>query len=493
MMIKNFTILASSLFALALLVNPSGSRSQTLPGGKNQDASSHDRNRLERFEKQVDDLRALLKIPGMSAVIIKDHKVLWAKGFGFADLENRIPATPDTLFHLASVTKTFAATLIMQLVEQRKLSLDEPMSHYSTDFKDDSVKIKHIISHTSAGTPGERFRYDGNRYDYLTAVIEKKTGKRFGEVVVETFFDPLGMSNSVPYHHIVVEADKWTASLGKEHLDRYKKSLERLAQPYTYYGKGEIIHTDYPYPDFIGAAAGLLSSVQDMAKYDIAIDQHAFIKKETQEQAWTPFVSNSGKRLPYGLGWFVMKHHGTRLIWHTGDWGNGFSAFYLKVPEKKLSLIMLANSEALVEHQYAIGEVMVDDAVRNVFVCSFLGVWELAYGCEKNSRTAMGKFIEQRRASGRDAIRVDPRILETYVGKYQFETLGNRIYTFTREGDRLYFSTTEGSRNELLADTETTFFLKDRPYRFIFTKSEGQAAQLKIVQGDSTYPSKRIK
>jgi len=490
--INNFKILAKSLFALALLVNPSESLSQTRTGRKTHDPSSRNKQRLERFEKQVDDLRALLKIPGMSAVIIKDQKVLWAKGFGFADLENRIPATPDTLFHLASVTKTFAATLIMQLVEQRKLSLDEPMSHYSTDFKDDSVKIKHIISHTSAGTPGERFQYDGNRYDYLTAVIEKKTGKRFGEVVVETFFDPLGMSNSVPYHHIVVDADKWTASLGKKHLDRYKKSLETLAQPYTYYGKGEIIHTTYPYPDFIGAAAGLLSSVRDMAKYDIAIDQHAFIKKETQEQAWTPFVSNSGKRLPYGLGWFVMKYHGTRLIWHTGDWGNGFSAFYLKVPEKNLSLIMLANSEVLVEHQYAIGEVMVDDAVRNVFVCSFLGAWDLAYGCEKNSRTAMAKFIEQRRASGKVAIHVSPKVLESYVGKYQFETLNNRIFIVTREGDKLFVEEPGSPRFQVLAESETKFFLKDRTWMLVFTKREGQAAELSIVEGNATFSSKRI-
>jgi CubicO group peptidase (beta-lactamase class C family) len=103
-MIKNFKILAKSLFALALLVNPSGSLSQTRTGRETQDPSSQNKQRLERFEKQVDDLRALLKIPGMSAVIIKDQKVLWAKGFGFADLENRIPATPDTLLHLASVT-----------------------------------------------------------------------------------------------------------------------------------------------------------------------------------------------------------------------------------------------------------------------------------------------------------------------------------------------------------------------------------------------------
>jgi CubicO group peptidase (beta-lactamase class C family) len=222
-MIKNSTILAKSVLALAVLGNAGGSLAQTQAGRNTHDISTQnthdistgDKKRVERFESQVDDFRERLKIPGMSAVIIKDQKILWAKGFGFADLEKRIPATPDTLFHLASVTKTFAAILIMQLVEQGKLNLDEPMSHYSTDFKDDSVKIKHLLSHTSSGTPGERFRYDGNRYDYLTAVNEKKTGKRFGELVVTTFFDPLGMSNSVPYHHIVVDADKWTAELGR--------------------------------------------------------------------------------------------------------------------------------------------------------------------------------------------------------------------------------------------------------------------------------------
>src|SRR5262249_2809619 len=95
----------------------------------NHDTSSQDKKRLERFEKQVDDFRKLLRIPGMSAVIIKNQKVLWAKGFGFADVEGRAPATPETVYHIASFTKTFAATLIMQLVEQGKLDLDEPVSH----------------------------------------------------------------------------------------------------------------------------------------------------------------------------------------------------------------------------------------------------------------------------------------------------------------------------------------------------------------------------
>jgi len=489
---RNFTILAKGLFALALLSNASESLAQTQSGRSTHDISAQDQKRLERFEKQVDDFRARLKIPGLSAVVLKDQKVVWIRGFGFADLENKTPTTPDTLFHLASVTKTFASTLIMQIVEQGRLSLDEPMSHYSTDFKDDSVKIKHLLSHTSNGTPGERFQYDGNRYDYLTAVIEKKAGKRFAEVVVETFFDPLGMSSSVPYHHIVVDEGKWTASMGKDHLDRYKKSLEGLAQPYTYYGNGEIIHDTYPDPDSIGAAAGLLSTVRDMALYDIAIDEHRFIKKETQEQAWTPFVSNSGGRLPYGLGWFVMDYHGTKLVWHTGDWGGGFSAFYFKVPEKNLSLIMLANSEVLVEHQYSIGEVMVDDAVRNVFVCGFLGAWDLAYGCEKDSQAAMSKFFEQRRGSAKVAIHVSPKVLESYVGKYQFETLNNRIFTVTCDGDRLFVEEAGRSTFQVFAESETKFFVKARTWMLVFTKREGQAAELSIVEGKSTFPSKRI-
>jgi CubicO group peptidase (beta-lactamase class C family) len=297
----------------------------------------------------------------------------------------------------------------------------------SSEFKDESVKVKHLLSHTSEGTPGERYQYSGNRYDYLTAVIEKKTGRPFRQVMVETFLDPLAMESSVPGHNIVDEADKWGALLGKQNLDRYAKNLSRLAQPYTLYGDSEIVHVPYP-PKIFGAAAGLLSTVLDMAKYDAAIDRHLFLKKETQEKAWTAFTSNGGQRLPHGLGWFVTDYNGFKLVWHYGHWGTGFSAIYLKVPEKNLSLIMLANSEALSDHQFQVG----DDITNNVFACTFLRLFvfedvkgrhlsdprwtqstrELsreikrlgkqsdgyAYECERESQTALAKWIEHRRA-----------------------------------------------------------------------------------------------
>src|ERR1041385_725187 len=135
-----FKTLAKSLLAVLLLVDAGGSRSQ-MQRSDELDTSTRDEQRLARFEKQADELRTLLKIPGMSAVIVKDQKVLWAKGFGFADFERRIPATPDTIYSIASLTKTFAATLVMQLVEQGKLDLDEPMSNYSTDLDRKSTRL----------------------------------------------------------------------------------------------------------------------------------------------------------------------------------------------------------------------------------------------------------------------------------------------------------------------------------------------------------------
>jgi len=466
------------ILVLALLVYATGASAPTPPAGE-------DPIRLERFEKEIDDLRNRLRIPGLSAVIVEDQKVLWAKGYGFADLENQIPATPDTLYHIASLTKTFAATMILRLVEQGKLDLDEPISHYSSDFKDDSVRIKHLLSHTSHGTPGERFQYDGSNFDYLTVVIEKQTGKPFLNVVVETFFDPLGMSDSVPYHNVVNDADRWVASLGKDHLDRYRQNLTRLAQPYTYYGAGETVHSSYPPEDSFSGAAGLLSTVRDMAKYDIAIDRHVFLNKETQERAWTPFVSNGGARLPYGLGWFVTDWHGVKLVWHYGHWGTGFSAMYLKIPERNISIIMLVNSEALADHG-------VEDVANNAFVCSFLDLWGYAYDCERDSQAVLAKWVEQRRAKGRVAIPVHPDILESYVGQYQFEALDNRIYTITRDGNRLIFHVPKGPKMELFAESESKFFLKIRPYQLVFTKAEGLPPQLEIVEGDETFHSKRI-
>src|SRR5215813_169842 len=132
------------------------------PAQKNSTAEQS-KDRLARFENQIEELRTTLKIPGLSAAIVKDQKLIWQKGFGQADLERKIAATPETNYSVASLTKTFASTLLMQLVEQNKLDLDDPMSKYSPEFqkqyKNGAIKVRHVFTHTSHGTPGESYKY----------------------------------------------------------------------------------------------------------------------------------------------------------------------------------------------------------------------------------------------------------------------------------------------------------------------------------------------
>ena len=194
--------------------------------------------RVARFSEHLEADRERLRIPGLSAVILEDGEVHWTQGFGYADVEGRVPATPDTLYHIASVTKTFTAILVLQLVEQGKLDLDAPVSRYVPEIKDDRILVKHLLSHTSEATPGEQFSYNPDRFEYLKAILEQTTGKSLRTLFVEAFLDPLAMQDTVPGPDVVDDAQKW-AVLGETNLERYRRAVARVAQPYTYYGDGE--------------------------------------------------------------------------------------------------------------------------------------------------------------------------------------------------------------------------------------------------------------
>jgi CubicO group peptidase (beta-lactamase class C family) len=476
--------------------------------------SRADAERLLRLERQFDQLRRTLRIPGMSAALVRDGEVLWAKGFGLADLERKVPATPETPYHIASLTKTFAATLVMHLVEQGRLDLDEPVRRYSPDFKDDRVRIRHLLSHTSGATPGDRYEYDGNRYAYLTAVIEKKYGKTFRELVVRTFFEPLGMTCSVPGHDVVDQKEKWAPLLGVPALRRYEGVLRDLAQPYRLYGDGECVHTPYP-PRGVSASAGLISTVRDLARYDVAIDRHQFLREKTQEQAWTPAVSNSGKLLPHGLGWFAEKFQAERLIWHYGYWPDSFSALLLKVPARKRTLIVLANSDGLSAPFYYTGGVE-----TSVFASCFLRLfvfeealgrtlpdpdWTLgpkpfatelarltketgvySYESERLSHTAMTRWLDDRRARAHTPTRVDPKVYARYVGRYRLGP--DRVFTVSREGDHLVIDIPRSNRSVLFPATEESFFLKVMDLELTFVSDRGS----QVTRMDIRVPGQKV-
>jgi CubicO group peptidase (beta-lactamase class C family) len=482
-MTKNHGTLAlAAVAAGSLLLDGCATVSRAVPGSE--------ADRVARFEQQAEALRTRLFIPGMSAVIVKDERVLWAKGFGYADVEHQVSATPETVYSIASETKPVAATLVMQLVEQGRLDLDEPASHYTSEITGDAIRIKHLLSHTArSDPPGERFSYDPQHYEYLTNVIEKQFGKPMRLVVAETILDPLGMTSSVPGPDVLRDP-RWAAVLGQDRLARYARALERQAQPYTLYGNGEIIHVGYP-GDFFGASAGLLSTVTDMAKFDIALDRHVLLRPETQARAWTPFVSNAGQPLPYGLGWFVRDYNGVRIIWHGGNWGTGFSAIYVKVPAQHLSLIMFANSDVLNGHMYAVGE----DIVNNAFACAFLRDFVFAptqdVDCARASETAVEKSLAEERAGAHAVVPVDRATVESYVGQYRFEFDPRQVITVTSRDGRLY-GDIPAKDTELFPESPTTFFFKIRPAELTFVKEGDTVTHLNWVENGNTLRANRI-
>ena len=447
--------------------------------------TSTNANRVRNFEREADEIRNTLHIPGMSAAIVENQKVLWTRGFGYADLENKVPATPDTLYSIASVTKTFGSTLLMQLVEKGQVALDEPIakytpSRYAPKITDERVQIRHILSHTSEGTPGDQFSYNGNIYDAITPVIEKKYGATFRDVITKQILDPLQMTESVPAHDVIDDP---------ELARRYAPALARFAKPYALYGNGEIVRATYPGKG-IGASAGLLSTVRDLAKYDAAIDRHVLLQAKTQELAWTPFVSNAGKPLPYGLGWFVGDYRGERLVWHSGNWGSGFSALYVKVPARNLSLILLANSEALSDPFWVPGE-------TNPFVCAFLRHFVINGDdpCKQAGEAAMKKWLDGRAARAEPTITLDEAVLASYAGEYQGSE--TRTYTVTREGTRLFIDIPrKGDRLEMFASPKGDFFFKvTTPTRVRFLREGETVTGLEFTfgEGEPPFPAKKIR
>src|SRR5262245_63217251 len=190
----------ASLLFLAIVLIVSSLATHSGSGNRLMKSSSPPNSaRLANLEKRLGDLRQELKIPALSAALVKDQKVVWAKGFGFADLEKKIPATEHTSYHLASLTKTFASTILMQLVQEGKIKLDDPVSKYGITLESEGViRVRHLLSHTSEGNPGEQYRYNGNRFAELDKVVQRATGKSFAELLIANILDPLGMNETAP-------------------------------------------------------------------------------------------------------------------------------------------------------------------------------------------------------------------------------------------------------------------------------------------------------
>jgi CubicO group peptidase (beta-lactamase class C family) len=304
-----------------------------------------------RYIARAESLRVALKIPGLSVVVLRDTSVLIARGLGYADLEDKIAATPDTPYNIASVAKTISAVVALRLVELGRLDLDRRIDTYEgfTDFCHDNrerggiffrdyecdtqpLTLRHVMSMTANGTPGTRFWYNPISYSWASRPMMQVTKTPFSTLVSKYVFEPADMQHSARIHRA---------------LPLRPDLAEALAKPYALDSANVLAPSAPPPPQGDGAAGGVISSAMDLARFDIALTQGRLLSRASLKQMWSPTRTPSGTTLPYGLGWFVTTVRGERLVWHTGLWEGAYSALYLKVPERHLTLVLLANSDGL--------------------------------------------------------------------------------------------------------------------------------------------------
>ena len=299
---------------------------------------------VARLEMKVESLREALRIPGLSAAVVKDGELIWAKGFGYANLEDQVEATAETPYGLASVTKPFAAILLMKKLETGELDLDTPVGEFGIDLESEGIiTARHLLSHTSEGTPGSHYQYNGWRYAELTTIIEQLYGGSFRRVLRDEILGTLGMNDTalnvggcgIEYHLSTLATDDPERAF--EHVYR------SAATPYLYDQFYDVYPA--PVPSYANAAAGLISTVVDLARFAAAIEQDALVASETKERMFTPTRLTSGEVGPYGLGWFTETYGETELIWHYGY--GAYSSLFLMAPDEGLTFIVLANTQNL--------------------------------------------------------------------------------------------------------------------------------------------------
>jgi D-alanyl-D-alanine carboxypeptidase len=331
--------------------------------------------RADEVDRYIEAQIKSLRIPGASVAVVRGGRIVKSKGYGFADLQSNSPAAPQTVYEIGSMTKQFTAAAVMMLAEEGKISLDDQLTKYFPAAPDwwKQITVRHLLTHTagiqnhvavpdymdvfktgltgkespareellrefyklpSEFAPGETWAYDNTGYYLLGIIIEKASGKTFWQFLDERIFKPLAMNAT-------------------------RNTDTRAIVPHRAAGYGWIGDRWENRPalaPFIGFSAGsLLSTIEDLAKWDAALGGEKLLKRSSLEQMWTPAKTNGGKAaaFDYGFGWFIEKYRARRNILHGGG-TPGFSSTMHRFVDDKISVIILTNHADIILDQLAL-------------------------------------------------------------------------------------------------------------------------------------------
>jgi CubicO group peptidase (beta-lactamase class C family) len=294
--------------------------------------------------------------PGASVIIIQDGEIVLAKGYGLANVEEKVPCTPNTNFRLASVTKQFTAMAVLMLVQRKQLSLGESLKDLFPEFPayGRRITVRSLLTHTSGlldyedlipkGTempvldrdvlrllmkqdktyfpPGSKYRYSNSGYSLLALIVEVRSGNTFARFLQTNIFRPLHMNDTLAY---------------EEGLS----VVPNRAYGYSF-DAGGFKRTDQSLTSSVLGDGGIYSSVTDLFRWDQALYTDKLISRKLLKLAFTAGPPTEHTNTGYGFGWFIGEYRGLREIWHSGN-TVGFTTRIARFPNRKFTVIILTN------------------------------------------------------------------------------------------------------------------------------------------------------
>jgi CubicO group peptidase (beta-lactamase class C family) len=413
-----------------------------------------DQEIVGKVDEYMNALSRLNRFNG-SIRVARDGKVLVSRNYGVANLEDNIPNTPKTKFHLASITKQFTATAILMLQERGKLNVQDPICKYLAECPAawQQITIHHLLTHSSgipnftdfpdwlqtralpstfASTllrfkdkpldfqPGEKYNYSNSGYILLGYIIEKVSGRTYEGFLRDSIFVPLRMLNTG--------------------YDDNKVLIEHRAIGYSREGI-RLVRAPYLNMSTVKAAGGLYSTVEDLFIWSQAFDTEKLLSKKSLDAMFTIYKGD------YGYGWHIDKQFNRRRANHGGV-QIGFKTNIDRYLDHRVSIILLSNFD----------DAFINSASRDLAAIVFGEKYNLP--------------------KERPAITLDPKVYDAYVGQYELGA--DFILTVTKEGSRL-MGEADGRKFELFPETETKFFVReyDAQIMFVFGKDEkGQVTHL---------------
>ncbi len=294
------------------------------------------------FERYLEPLAQQIGMPGLSALILRNGQIEWERGYGHQDVEGKVPADSNTPYVIGGVTQAMTGVLLGICVDRHQLDVDELMRKFVPAFPIAGATVRQVLAHAAEG----RFQYDPVQFTALTSVVEQCSAKPYRVATAIELLDRLAMTSSAPGLDLARPEGQAARELFEAApLARYAGVLRGVAVPYRIDRAGKAVRSEYPAYG-LDAAAGLVSTARDLARFEAAVDAGVPLSSSTLNQMWSATTFNQ-LTMPTGLGWFVQTSSGARLVWSFGHIPDAGSALIMKMPHKRLTLILLANSDRL--------------------------------------------------------------------------------------------------------------------------------------------------